>query len=1023
SYNDNRRYTDSNPNLPPRGFPPPPLPTPPDGASGNPGGNFYHNGTSSHPSRLPSPRQGPTKSNDMSANSNNAVGSVTSSMNNMSIDTSNGTYSAVANSPRNPPLPPPPGSSRIASSSANQFRPPTQLPATPGRIVPRPLGSFSGPPPSPSFGNNGRGNNYDHFPPPPAPASAAFVRQGPLPPYQQNHRNSGNQTIQPRSVPPTVSNHAQITTGVSPVPVPPPPPSPHTLDTNTNGQNSHHQFHHHQHEQDTHSKPPSQLPPKPPMHQLHPIPQKSNQYYQNNQKFAPSPPKPPVPPPTATGNRLSSPFPIPPSASTPIQQHQNLQHHTQPPPPPLPAAAFHDQMPRPPSTPSQNQQLNQLPPKPSHMQSPQQQYFQQHQQQQQQPPFPPHSSQNFHQNQQKEQDPSYTHHHPNQPPPPPQFSQQQQYPPPPLQQPHPPYHQHQHQYQHDHQQSYPTHHQQPYSPHHQKHQQPMQEKDKIDPSQIPRIPLFTRPHHAPAMIYPSKSTPGSHNISNVTSMIADPPPPSDARYTLSSSNFINPSPRIMRSTVHTFPLDNATSRKCDLPLGVVVTPLAGLTSMCAGAGGNGLGGNGTGDGNSNEIHNRREQGDIYNDDDDDIAKKSEVDYIPLDSEHITDPERISVLRGPRRTATPQIRHSSPNPHSHSHPSSHLSHSDDRHPDPSSTSPRAIQPPRCTRCNAYLNPYCSPVSTSSSLSSAFRTIGAYTPIQSYDCNMCGARGSISLTEEYIANGTVDMATRCGTIEYEVGGAYCVRDRPVENVHLYGVEYAPFGCGRLGDSAGGEKNHHHHGTLESHGWKESLDAILEVGRCLRKTSPVKEAFGKDSTDNVTTTSAPVKIGVFAFCLDMLIFPYMKKRKHSDHSNGDPHQDLDEEDIAVAIVSDIAEDPFCPLPLDMWTYDIGDRCDDRSWKRFCRIIDSFSGLMEELLGDSLLSVSSSSEMPAKWMRNCGGAALVAFSDALKDSGGRCVSISAIIFKLLELISYFLLNNIAITDLNANTYYSPAP
>jgi len=445
----------------------------------------------------------------------------------------------------------------------------------------------------------------------------------------------------------------------------------------------------------------------------------------------------------------------------------------------------------------------------------------------------------------------------------------------------------------------------------------------------------------------------------------------------------------MRSTVHTFPLDNATSRKCDLPLGVVVTPLAGLTSLCAGVGGKGVDGNGTGSGHGND--SEREQGDIYNDDNDDIAGQSEIDYIPLDPENIVDPERIPVLRGPRLAATSQMQPTNPHPHAHSHPSSHPRHSsDNQHPSPSSSSPRAIHPPRCTRCNAYLNPYCPPVSTSSSLSSAFRTIGAYAPIQSYDCNMCGARGSISIREEYIANGTVDMATRCGTVEYEVGGAYCVRDRPVENVHLYGVEYAPFGCGGLGDGNGGENGHRHHGTLQSHGWKESLGAILEVGRCLRKTAPVKEVVEKGSAASVTTTSSPVKIGVFAFCLDMLVFPYVKRRKDSDHLIEDSHHDLDDEEIAVAIVSDIMEDPFCPLPLDMWTYDIGNRSNDRDWKRFCRIIDSFSGLMEELLGDSLRSVSSSSEMPAKWMRNCGGAALVALSDALKDSGGRATLIT---------------------------------
>lgn len=57
-------------------------------------------------------------------------------------------------------------------------------------------------------------------------------------------------------------------------------------------------------------------------------------------------------------------------------------------------------------------------------------------------------------------------------------------------------------------------------------------------------------------------------------------------------------------------------------------------------------------------------------------------------------------------------------------------------------------------------------------------------------MCGSSGSTALSEESISNGSFDAATRCGTVEYEVGGAYCVRkEGPVQNVHLYGVEYVP------------------------------------------------------------------------------------------------------------------------------------------------------------------------------------------------------------------------------------------
>ena len=100
-------------------------------------------------------------------------------------------------------------------------------------------------------------------------------------------------------------------------------------------------------------------------------------------------------------------------------------------------------------------------------------------------------------------------------------------------------------------------------------------------------------------------------------------------------------------------------------------------------------------------------------------------------------------------------------------------------------------------------------------------------------MCGSSGSIALSEESISNGSFDAATRCGTVEYEVGGAYCVRkEGPVQNVHLYGVEYVPPNK----DSTTG--HHHHHGSIKGNGWLEALNAIREVGRGLSTTAPRRE-----------------------------------------------------------------------------------------------------------------------------------------------------------------------------------------
>jgi len=52
-----------------------------------------------------------------------------------------------------------------------------------------------------------------------------------------------------------------------------------------------------------------------------------------------------------------------------------------------------------------------------------------------------------------------------------------------------------------------------------------------------------------------------------------------------SAEYENASPRIVRSTVHAFLADGTTGRKCsDLPLRLVVNPLAGLTASTTAAG-------------------------------------------------------------------------------------------------------------------------------------------------------------------------------------------------------------------------------------------------------------------------------------------------------------------------------------------------------------------------------------------------------------------------------------------------------
>ncbi|KAL7537123.1 hypothetical protein ACHAXR_008308, partial [Thalassiosira sp. AJA248-18] len=123
----------------------------------------------------------------------------------------------------------------------------------------------------------------------------------------------------------------------------------------------------------------------------------------------------------------------------------------------------------------------------------------------------------------------------------------------------------------------------------------------------------------------------------------------------------------------------------------------------------------------------------------------------------------------------------------------------------------------------------------------------------------------------------------------------------------------------------------------------------------------------------------------------------QRYNEQNDNDNDEEDDAAELAVAIVSDVTEDPFCPLPLHLWTHNVGRGLESNEWKRFCRVLDSFTELMEELLSESPSSSFSSSSSASNndprqnpWARNCGGAALAALADALKDSGGRATLIT---------------------------------
>ena len=80
------------------------------------------------------------------------------------------------------------------------------------------------------------------------------------------------------------------------------------------------------------------------------------------------------------------------------------------------------------------------------------------------------------------------------------------------------------------------------------------------------------------------------------------------------------------------------------------------------------------------------------------------------------------------------------------------------------------------------------------------------------------------------------------------------------------------------------------------------------------------------------------------DMLIFPYLKRNEAKSGTADD--EDIE---VAVATASDVTDNPFCLLPLLLWTQHIGHGPNSYKWKPFNRTLYSFHELMKQLLSES--------------------------------------------------------------------------
>jgi hypothetical protein len=502
------------------------------------------------------------------------------------------------------------------------------------------------------------------------------------------------------------------------------------------------------------------------------------------------------------------------------------------------------------------------------------------------------------------------------------------------------------------------------------------EKSKIDPSLLPRVPLFTgqqqqqQPNQTfastlPPVYYPRLALQES---SVVGSSAVQPPPTAYLPYMVVDDG--NASPELIRSTCFVFPRDRSIWHQTgDIPLGLVCTPLA-VTS-----------------GRTGPTHGQYHMedrfvpeprifpdGSVSLDDDMNLDNSSTASrgHISDSSQTSVGRNGIPVLRGSMSSSTDDNSSGTFN---------HLwsKSATTRHKQPSTPSVSTMVPPRCRSCQAYMNPFFGITDSVGNM-----------------CNFCGTRNS-DITQEMRHVGDYTDAFRYGTVEYVVGGLspvntvtdddigqvdnspYVTRNTPVQPVSLYAIDltcphvrhYLP-----LLVNVARAWSHHAH--------RQPVNQLAVAMRSLSSSSsslPISNGVG-NTTDTVTYPYAP-RIGVCFFAASgIYIRPTTYTGRDSRASNSNRNAQL----LHYSIVADITEDPFCSLPLKRWTFDIATPVGLIAFERY--LLHEIEQDMDALQND-VRQFKSKSNLNGSEL-SCGGAALAMLVDALQNTGGRATLIT---------------------------------
>jgi hypothetical protein len=539
---------------------------------------------------------------------------------------------------------------------------------------------------------------------------------------------------------------------------------------------------------------------------------------------------------------------------------------------------------------------------------------------------------------------------------------------------------------------------QPQSPNVKPHQ-----VERINPSQIPRVPCFTRPDGHPARVYHTKRAvlgelggggggggagypanyDGGYGGPNPTGWGAGggaagrggggggggapvelrAPPPADSRYVVVDDG--NASPRLIRSTCFAFPRTRGVSDKVGVPLGLLCTPL--------GAGSDGFVSRVVDGSLPSPSSSSTTDGDKVEGDEDAAGPSPQQQQQRYEAQCSL--ESVPLIRSPFPGGGP------------------------------------VRPHRCPRCQAYLNPFCrNPhVDAGSMIRGASLT---------FTCNMCGHHARVDavvdVNDPAYSLDLTAAATRYGTVEYELGGTispeYVTRDGscdgsgsglgPVRQVILFGIDTAP--DEEMGDMVQYYVNAVRRVAGEVGDWWTRQGEEFCRGPAPTSSGRDGGAGSSQGDDDAGSLHEPSRhnprVGFFLYQSDRIVVPHYRKRFESRADHLAPHvrdgisgevtgtrrhaSQNDELELTVAIMADVVDDPFSPLPCYDFTYDVTDLL---QLKRLDDALDSIPSLVRDCFADNR-------QLPEHERgRSCGGAALAVLSSALSTTGGRGVLLTS--------------------------------